>query len=153
TQLPGARDIENPEHRALVAARWGVPVEALPRAGATSPEIIELAHRQEVRGLFSICFNPLVSLPDATFTREALERLDFYVAVDFFMSETARHADLVLPGSLHEEDEGTVTNVEGRVIHVRKAVDPPGEARRDWQIVCEIARRLGHAPLFNFHSP
>jgi len=152
-QLPGARDIENPAHRAEVAAAWGVAESALPGKGATAPEIVEMIHRGEVRGLVSICFNPLVSLPDATFTQEALERLDFFVAVDFFLSETARHADLVLPGSLHEEDEGTVTSTEGRVIRIRKAVDPPGEARADWRIICDLARRLGKGQLFDFHSP
>ena len=152
-QLPGARDIENPAHRAEVAAAWGVPESALPGKGATAPEIVEMIHRGEVRGLVSICFNPLVSLPDATFTQEALERLDFFVAVDFFLSETARHADLVLPGSLHEEDEGTVTSTEGRVIRIRKAVDPPGEARADWRIICDLARRLGKGHQFDFHSP
>ena len=152
-QLPGARDVENPAHRAHVAAEWGIPVERLPGKGATAPEIVEMIHRREIRGLLSLCFNPLVSLPDATFTREALERLDFFVTIDFFLSETARHADLVLPGSLHEEDEGTVTNVEGRVIRVRQAVAPPGEARRDWEIVCDVARRLGQGERFDFHSP
>src|SRR5207244_10102770 len=98
---------------------------ALPGKGATAPEIVEMIHRGEVRGLVSICFNPLVSLPDATFTQEALERLDFFVAVDSFLSETARHADLVLPGSLHEEDEGTVTSTEARGLRLRKPADPP----------------------------
>src|SRR5207249_813497 len=152
-QLPGARDIENPAHRAEVAAAWSVAESALPGKGATAPEIVEMIHRGEIRGLVSICFNPLVSLPDATFTQEALERLDFFVAIDFFLSETARHADFVLPGSLHEEDEGTVTSTEGRVIRIRKAVDPPGEARPDWAIVCDLARRLGRGALFEFHSP
>jgi assimilatory nitrate reductase catalytic subunit len=152
-QLPGARDIENPAHRAVVAERWGVPEETIPRKGGTAPEIVEKIHAVEIRGLMSLCFNPLVSLPDATFTREALERLDFYVAVDFFLSETARHADLVLPGSLQEEDDGTVTSAEGRVIRIRKAVDPPGEARRDWEIVCDLARRLGAGERFDFHAP
>jgi assimilatory nitrate reductase catalytic subunit len=152
-QLPGARDIENPEHRAEVAAAWGVPAERLPGKGATAPEIFELIHRGEVRALLSLCFNPLVSLPDARFTREALERLDFYVAIDFFLSETARHADLILPGSLHEEDEGTVTSAEGRVIRIRKAVEPPGEARPDWRIICDLAKRLGVGDLFDFAGP
>jgi assimilatory nitrate reductase catalytic subunit len=151
-QLPGARDIENPEHRRHMADFWGVPERKIPRRGATAPEIIELAHRGEVRGLLSICFNPLVSLPDADFTREALERLDFYVAIDPFLSETARHADLVLPGSLHEEDEGTVTSTEGRVIRIRAAVRPPGDAKRDWEIICGIAARLGKAQYFSFRS-
>ncbi len=152
-QLPGARDIENPAHRAHVAQAWGVPASALPDKGATAPEIMEKIHRGEIRGLFSICFNPLVSLPDAGFTREALERLELFVVVDFFLSETARHADIVLPGSLQEEDEGTVTSAEGRVIRIRKAVEPPGEARADWRIICDLARRLGQGERFAFASP
>jgi assimilatory nitrate reductase catalytic subunit len=152
-QLPGARDIENPAHRAVVAERWGVPPDALPRKGATAPQIVEQIHSGHIRGLLSLCFNPVVSLPDASFTRAALERLEFFVAIDFFLSETARHADLVLPGSLHEEDEGTVTNTEGRVIRIRQAVQPPGEARQDWQIICAIAERLGRGEKFRFRTP
>src|SRR5690606_9689803 len=101
---------------------------------------IRLAHEGKVRGLLSICFNPVVSLPDNNYVRAALERLDFYVAIDFFMSESARYADIVLPGSLHEEDEGTVTQLEGRIIKINPAVEPPGEARRDWVIIQDIAR-------------
>ena len=82
----------------------------------------------EIKGLISICFNPKVSLPDNSFVTKCLEKLEFFVAIDFFLNDTARHADIVLPGSLHEEDEGTVTQVEGRVIKVNKAVDCPGEA-------------------------
>jgi assimilatory nitrate reductase catalytic subunit len=152
-QLPGARDIENPEHRAVVAERWGVSPDELPGKGATAPQIVEKIHAGEIRGLLSLCFNPAVSLPDAHFTRAALERLEFYVAVDFFMSETARHADLILPGSLQEEDEGTVTSAEGRVIRIRQAVQPPGEARQDWKIVCAIADRLGSGEKFRFQAP
>ena len=151
-QLPGARDIENPVHRREIATFWGVPEAALPGKGATAPEIIEMAHRGEIRGLLLICFNPLVSLPDVGFTRAALERLDFFVAIDFFMSETAQHADVVLPGSLQEEDEGTVTSAEGRVIRIRQAIHPPGEARRDWEIICDLARRLGKGEHFAFAS-
>jgi len=152
-QLPGARDVENPEHRQFMADFWGIDEAELPGKGAAAPEIIELAHRGDIRGLLSICFNPAVSLPDASFTRAALERLDFFVAIDFFLSETARHADLILPGSLQEEDEGTVTNVEGRVLHVRQAVSPPGEARQDWRIICDLAQRLGRKSGFAFTSP
>ena len=149
-QLPGARDIENPAHRREIAAFWGVPEATLPGKGATAPEIIEMAHRGEIRGLLLICFNPVVSLPDAEFTRAALERLDCFVVIDFFLSETAQHADLVLPGSLQEEDEGTVTSAEGRVIRIRQAVRPPGEARCDWEIICDLARRLGKGEHFAF---
>jgi assimilatory nitrate reductase catalytic subunit len=151
-QLPGARDIENPEHRQHIADFWGIDERELPQKGATAPEIVEMAHRREIRGLLSLCFNPIVSLPDSAFTREALERLDCYVVIDFFMSETARHADIILPGSLQEEDEGTVTSTEGRVIRIRQAVNPPAEARRDWHIICDLGRRLGKGQYFDFHS-
>ena len=141
-QLPSGRDIDNPEHRRIVAERWGVAADELPGVGYTATEMREAIHRGEIRGLLCICFNPLVSLPDAAYTRAALERLEFFCVIDFFMSETARHADVILPGSLQEEDEGTVTNAEGRVIRIRQAVQPPGQARPDWQIICDLARRF-----------
>jgi assimilatory nitrate reductase catalytic subunit len=112
---------------------------------------MDAIHGGEIKGLISICFNPLVSLPDANFTRAALDRLEHYTAIDFFMSETAHHADLILPGSLHEEDEGTVTTLEGRVVKINAATPPPGNARRDWEIFCEIARRLD-SPYFEYGS-
>jgi len=141
-QLPSGRDIDNPEHRKIVAERWGVPEDSIPGVGLPSTEMREAMHAGDIKGLFSICFNPMVSLPDADYTRTALEKLEFFVCVDFFMSETARHADVVLPGSLHEEDEGTITTAEGRVVRVRQAVTPPGEARVDWRIICDLARRF-----------
>jgi assimilatory nitrate reductase catalytic subunit len=141
-QLPSGRDIENPEHRRLVAERWGVAETDLPGPGLASTEMMDAIHRGEIKGLLSICFNPVVSLPDAEYTRSALEKLEFFAVIDIFMSETARHADIVLPGSLQEEDEGTVTTAEGRVVLTRQAITPPGEAREDWKIVCDIARRF-----------
>ncbi|MGE3274439.1 MAG: molybdopterin oxidoreductase family protein [Vicinamibacterales bacterium] len=152
-QLPGGRDLGNPEHRAHVAGVWGIDAADLPQPGVDAYEIMRKAHRGEIKGLLSLCFNPVVSLPDNNFVREALERLDFFVAIDFFMSETARYADVVLPGSLQEEDEGTVTQVEGRVVRIRKAVDPPGDARADWRIVQDIARALGREKGLTFGSP
>lgn len=152
-QLPGARDIENEEHRRHVASVWGIKPEELPRGGVDAYEIFRKVERGEVRGLLSICFNPLVSLPNSNFIAWMLERLDFYVAIDFFLSETARHADVVLAGSLHEEDEGTVTSAEGRVIKINKAVECPGEARQDWRIIQDIARVLGRERGFTFSEP
>ncbi|KAA2239927.1 molybdopterin oxidoreductase family protein [Chitinophaga agrisoli] len=151
-QLPGNRDITNPEHRQYIANVWGIEESALPGKGYTAYALIEAIHRGEVKGLLSICFNPLVSLPNNQFVREALEKLEFYVAIDFFLNETARHADIVLAGSLQEEEEGTVTTAEGRVTRIRQAVTPPGEARADTEILLEIARRLGAGDKFNFQS-
>jgi assimilatory nitrate reductase catalytic subunit len=152
-QLPGARDIENPAHRAHVAQVWGISADELPRGGVDAYEIFRKVDRGEVKGLLSLCFNPLVSLPNNQFVQWMLERLEFYVAIDFFLNETAQHADIVLPGSLHEEDEGTVTSAEGRVIKINKAVDCPGAARQDWRIIQDIAKQLGRERGFTFASP
>jgi assimilatory nitrate reductase catalytic subunit len=151
-QLPGQRSISDPSARSHVARVWGIAPEEIPQAGYSAVEIMEAIHRGEIKALLSICFNPLVSLPDANFTRAALERLEFFGVVDFFLSETAHHADVVLAGSLQEEDEGVVASVEGRVLHIRQAVTPPGEARQDWRIYCDLAARLGKAEFFAYDS-
>ncbi len=152
-QLPGQRDIENPEHRAYIASVWGVNPEELPHSGVDVYEIFRKIDRGEIKGLLSICFNPLVSLPDNNFVRAQLEKLEFYAVIDFFMSETARYAHVVLPGSLHEEDEGVVASAEGRVIKINQAVECPGEARQDWRIIQDIAKALGREKGFTFNSP
>jgi len=148
-QLPGSRDISNPEHRKYIAGVWGVPEDSIPQKGLSAVPLVEAIHEGKIKGLISICFNPAVSLPDGNYVREALGKLEFYVNIDFFLSETARYADVVLAGSLMEEDEGTTTNVEGRVIRHRQAVTPPEGARQDWAIINEIASRLGYADKFN----
>jgi len=152
-QLPGGRDIAKPEHRAQVAKVWGIQPDELPGPGVDAYEIFRKIDRGEVRGLLSICFNPKVSLPDNQFVGRMLDKLDFYVAIDFFLNETARHAEIVLPGSLQEEDEGTVTQIEGRVIKINKCVDAPGDARQDWRIIQDIARTLGRERGFTFENP
>ena len=152
-QLPGARDISNPEHRAHVAKFWGMEPDELPQAGVDAYEIFRKIDLGEIKGLLTICFNPVVSLPDNSFIRRALEKIEFYTAIDFFLNETARYADVVLPGSLHEEDEGVVTTAEGRVIKINKAIDCPGEAREDWRIIQDIAGALGRQRGFIFTNP
>jgi len=152
-QLPGGRDLGNPEHRAHIAKVWGVEPEGLPQPGVDAYEIFRKVDRGEVRGLLSLCFNPKVSLPDNSFITRMLEKLEFFVAIDFFLNETAHHADIVLPGSLQEEDEGVVTQIEGRVIKINQAVDPPGEARQDWRIIQDLARALGRERGFTFTQP
>lgn len=151
-QLPGNRDITNPEHRKYISGVWGIEEKDLPGKGLSAYEIIEAIHRGEIKGLLSICFNPLVSLPNSNYVREALEKLEYYVAIDFFLSETARHADVIMAGSLHEEDEGTVTTAEGRVVRIQAAVTPPNNARRDSDILLELAQRLGAGDKFNFKN-
>ncbi len=152
-QLPGQRHIADPAARAHVAKVWGVTPDEIPQAGYSAVEIMNAIHAGEIKVLLSICFNPLVSLPDANFTREALSKLEFFGVIDFFLSETARHADVVLAGSLHEEEDGLGCSAEGRVIHWRASVAPPANARRDSEIIMDLARRLGHGDRFQFASP
>ncbi|KAA0213070.1 MAG: nitrite reductase [Leptolyngbya sp. PLA3] len=152
-QLPGMRDIANPEHRAHIARIWNIAEPDMPGAGVDCYEMFRKIDAGEIKGLLSICFNPMVSLPDNSFIARALGKLEFYVAIDFFMNETARHADIVLPGSLQEEDEGIVTQIEGKVIKINKAVECPGEARQDWKIIQDIAAALGRPAGFTFTEP
>jgi assimilatory nitrate reductase catalytic subunit len=149
-QLPGARDIENPEHRAFVAGYWGIAEEDLPHAGISAVELVHAFGDGTVKGLLGICNNPLVSMPNGARIAAEYEALEFHVQLDFFLSETAERADVVLPSAVWAEDGGVTTNAEGRIVLRHKAAEPPGQARPDWWIVCEIARRLGHGDRFAF---
>jgi assimilatory nitrate reductase catalytic subunit len=151
-QLPGMRSITDPEARRYVASVWGIDEASIPGQGLTAVEIMEAIHRGEIKALVSMCFNPIVSLPDAQFTRDALERLEFFGIIDFFMSETAHYADIVFAGSLHEEDEGVICSAEGRVQKINRAADPPGDARSDARIICDLAAALGKGEYFAFPS-
>jgi len=152
-QLPGGRDIENPAHRQFIADFWGVPEPELPHAGVDCYEVFRKVESGEIKGLLSWSFNPVVSLPDSDFVKRMLGKLEFYANIDFFLSETGRFADVVLPGSQHEEDEGVVCSTEGRVIKINKAVEPPGDAKQDWRILQDIARALGRERGFTFNNP
>lgn len=151
-QLPGYRSIENEEHRAYIANVWGINKDELPRKGVSAYEMMEKVHEGEITGMLLMCSNPVVSNPNANFVKEALKKLKFFVAVDLFVSETAKLADLILPTSSYLEDEGTMTNLEGRVTLREASYPSPGEAKHDWQIICDIARVLGKGEYFSFSS-
>jgi assimilatory nitrate reductase catalytic subunit len=140
--LSAHRDLANPEHRAEIAALWGVDsVPAQP--GKTAVELFEAIHRGEIKALWVACTNPAHSLPNQTQVREALKKLDFLVVQDSYLaSETVPYADLLLPAATWGEREGTVTNSERRITRVHAAVPPPGEARADWAIAADFGRRL-----------
>lgn len=151
-QLPGYRKIDSLADRQYIAAVWGIPETELPGEGAAATEQVRLMANGEIKSSLIICSNLMVSLPDVAVVQRALEQLDPLVVIDFFLSETAELADVVLPGSVWCEDEGTTTNLEGRVVKINRAADPPGEARRDIWIICELARRLGRGQYFNYAS-
>jgi formate dehydrogenase alpha subunit len=138
---PGYQEVDDPQVQAKFAAAWG---SAPPAArGLTTPEIVGAAGRGEVRALFIMGENPMMSEPNLNHTAECMAKLEFLVVQDLFINETGALADVFLPASAWAEKEGTFTNTDRRVQLVRKAVEPPGQARADWQIVAELARRLG----------
>jgi assimilatory nitrate reductase catalytic subunit len=152
-QLPGQRSINNPEHRKHIAEIWGIDESELPQAGVSVVEMFTKMREGEIKALFSLCNNGMVSLPDTNRIRQSLEGLEFYVNMDFFMSEASRYADVVLPGTTWVEDEGVTANSEARVVKINKAVDAPGEAKTEWWVINELARRIGKEKYFNFNSP
>ncbi|WP_100404651.1 assimilatory nitrate reductase catalytic subunit NasC [Bacillus solitudinis] len=151
-QLPGYRSIENPEHRAYISEVWGIDENELPRKGVSAYEMMEKVSEGEIRGMVLMASNPIVSNPNATFVKNALEKLDFLVTIDMFVSETAQLADLILPTSSYLENEGTFTNLEGRVTLREASKECPGEVKHDWQILCEIAATLGKEKYFTYSS-
>lgn len=149
-QLPGYRSIENENDRAFVAKVWGIPPEELPGKGVSAYEMMELVHQEQIKALFVMGSNPVASNPHASLVEEGIRKLDFLVVADMFLSETARYADVVLPVTSYMENEGTLTNLEGRVL-LREAARPaPGETRHDWQILCSVAEKLGRGAYFPF---
>lgn len=120
---------------------WGTPLSMEP--GLTVVEIMQAILADDIRGLYVMGENPAMSDPDANKTRRALARLDHLVVQDIFLTETAHLADVVLPASAHAEKAGTFTNSNRQVQMGRPAVRPPGDARQDWWIIQEIARRMG----------
>jgi len=142
-KLPGFQDVEDDVARAKFDAVWGTPVP--PRNGWNLTQMFEAMGRGDLRTLYVIGENPAQSEADGAHAEHLLGSLDFLVVQDIFLTKTARLADVVLPGSASWcEGEGTVTNSERRVQRVRKAVNPPGEARDDVAIICELSRRLGY---------
>lgn len=142
-QLPGYRSIEEPAARVHVAAVWGVDPATLPRRGVPA---LDLLHRLGTPGgprvLFVHGSNLLVSAPNATAIQERLQSLDLLVVSDVVPSETARLADVVLPVTQWAEEEGTMTNLEGRILRRRKAIDPPEGVRSELWVWRQLARRL-----------
>jgi len=145
SSLPGYRKFESKEDREELATLWRVPVERIPTSrGLAYPDIIEATLAKKIRALWIIATNPIVSYPNLDVLTQSLENLDFFVVQDgFHPTPTSELADLVLPAAIWGEKEGTYTNSERRVSKVNRAVNPPGEARSDFEIFLALARKLG----------
>ncbi|OSP55022.1 formate dehydrogenase subunit alpha [Pseudoruegeria sp. SK021] len=140
--LPDYQSVTDPEVRNRFRDSWG-GTEIDPQPGLTVVEIIDAIARGEIRGMYILGENPAMSDPDLDHARHALASLDHLVVQDIFLTETANFADVILPAAALFEKEGTVTNTNRQVQMVRRAVAAPGDARADWQIVVDMARRLG----------
>jgi formate dehydrogenase major subunit len=139
--LPDYKSIENPEIRGAAEKKWGVQLD--PKRGLTVVEIMDAIHNDVIHGMYIMGENPAMSDPDLNHARAALAHLDHLVVQDIFLTETAVYADVVLPSSAWPEKDGTVTNTNRQVQMGRKALPLPGEAREDWWITIELAKRMG----------
>jgi formate dehydrogenase alpha subunit len=140
----GYQRVTDDDVRQKMAAFYGV-AQPEAKAGLTLTEMLDAAHDGRVRVLYFMGENPAMSDPDSHHVRECLERVEFLVCQDIFLNETTEFADVVLPAAAYAEKDGTFTNTERRVQRVRRAVAPPGQARPDWEVFVELARRLGAA--------
>ena len=146
----GYQAVADPAIREKFEIAWGCPLPSFP--GLTLVEMLEAAYRNEIKALYLIGENPALSDPDVGHVREALARVEFLVVQDIFLSETAEFAHVVLPAASFAEKDGTFTNTERRVQRVRKAIEPIGNSKPDWWIICQVAKRLG-AKGFDYSAP
>ena len=152
-QLPGYRRIDDPAARRHVAGVWGVDEASLPGPGMSAYELLDSLGRDDgVKALLVMGSNVAVSAPHLGNVAAKLASLDFLAVSDFFLSETAALADVVLPSAQWGEEEGTMTNLEGRVIRRRRACDPPAGIMDDIDVICELASRLGMGSHFEYGS-
>jgi formate dehydrogenase major subunit len=150
---PAYQPVTDPEVRAKFASAWGCSSEVLsPKVGLTVVEMAHAAQRGDLRGMLIMGENPIVGDPNSKHVREGLERLDFLAVIELFLSETAELADVVLPAASFAEKRGTKTATDRRVQWFEQAIAPRGESLPDWQILCELAQRLGMHKGFRYES-
>ncbi len=143
----GYQSVADENVRKKFSEAWGAEMPSAP--GLTVVEMVNAAADGKLKGLYIMGENPMLSDPDLSHVKEGLEKLEFLVVQDIFLTETAELADVVLPAESYAEKTGTFTNTERRVQLVNKAVEAPGEARPDWDIVSDVARRMGYDMKYN----
>jgi formate dehydrogenase major subunit len=140
--LPAYQPVANDEARAKFEKAWNVTLPSKP--GKTIIEMMEAAHQGEIKALYIMGENPMVSDPDLSHVEASLKHLDLLIVQDIFLTETAKLADVVLPSACFAEKDGTFSNTERRVQRVRKAVTAPGQAKADWEIIAGISTKMGY---------
>ena len=149
---PGYQKVTDPAMREKFEKAWNVPGRLSENIGLTHTEIFDAILTGQITAVYLVGENPLLTEANSKHARKALEKLDFLVVQDLFLSETAQYADVVLPAISFAEKEGTFTNTERRVQRVRQAIPPRGDAKPDWWITCQIAKAMGETG-FDFASP
>jgi len=150
--FPGYIPVTDDSHRKMLAGAWDLPHDTLSgKVGLTTVEIMQAAYAGSVKGMYIMGENPMLTDPNLNHTRESIQKLEFLVVQDIFPTETTAYADVVLPGVAFAEKNGTFVNSDRRVGRVRKAVDPPGNARQDWKIIRDLARRMG-CPMKHYND-
>lgn len=154
SSYPGYRAVGNAKHREEIAAIWGVDPAKLPDKSPAITEILDAAIAGKVKALWVICTNPLISLPDQNHVRKALANLELLVVQDAYETvDTNEYAHVYLPASLWAEKSGILVNAERRMNLLKPAVAPPGEARTDFDIILDLAQRMGYSHLFPYRTP
>jgi len=146
--LPGYQKVDDASVRTKFESAWGVKLPEKP--GLTMVEMIN-ACGKEIKALYIMGENPMLSDPDINHVRETLKKLELFVVQDMFITETSELADVILPAASFAERDGTYTNTERRVQRIRKAIEPMGESRPDWEIICQVASKLGYE--MHYDSP
>ena len=139
--FPGYQSVDNEDNVKFFEETWGVELSRT--VGLRIPEMIDEAGEGNLKAMYIMGEDPVLTDPDANHVRKSIDNLDFLVVQEIFMSETAKYADVILPATCYAEKDGTFTNSERRIQMVNKAVEPPGEARVDWEILSDVARRMG----------
>jgi len=143
----GYQKVTDPKIKEKFSKAWGVDLPD--KVGLTLVEILNAAYDGKIKGIFVMAENPAMSDPDLNHAREALKRVKFLVVSDIFMTETAELADVVLPGVTIAEKDGTITNTERRVQLIKKAIESVGDSKPEWQIICELAQKMGYNMKYN----
>jgi len=147
---PGYQRVVDPQAQQRFEQAWGVPLS--PDPGLTLPQLMDAMCEGHVKGMYVMGEDIVLSEPDVTTLEEGLNNIEFLVVQDIFFNETCRFADVVLPAACFAEKDGVFTNSDRRVQRVRKAAEPPGQARPDWEILVELAQRVGY-PMPSYEHP
>jgi formate dehydrogenase major subunit/formate dehydrogenase alpha subunit len=147
---PGYLNVTDPAAQAHFEEAWGVPLS--PNDGLNLNVMMKEMQAGRIKGLYVMGEDIVLSEPNTSAVEEGMNSLEFLVVQDIFLNETARYADVILPAACFAEKDGVFTNSDRRVQRVRKAVEPPGEARADWEILCDLARACGY-PMPHYSGP